>query len=283
LIPFRLDDLAPPIAGLAWQGAGSRPLVAIHGWLDNAASFLQIAPWLDCRSLHAVDLPGHGHSGHLEAVGGYHVADHVAAVEQVMLALGGEPVDLVGHSLGALVASLHAATFPGRVRRLVLIEGLAPPVESHVGPAERLARHVAARLRPARPGRSYRDVESAVAARLAATPMSPDGARNIVERSLERAADGGLRWRSDRRLLLPAPVDFTEPQAVAFLGSIRCPTLVIKASDGLPVDADLEARLVGSLPQATTVVIPGGHHVHCDAPQACAEAINQFLSAADTR
>ena len=50
------------LAGLSWGDPSNRPLLALHGWLDNAASFSQLAPLLTDFYVVAVDLTGHGQS-----------------------------------------------------------------------------------------------------------------------------------------------------------------------------------------------------------------------------
>ena len=47
------------------------PVIALHGWLDNANSFARLAPKLAGLRIVALDLAGHGHSGHRPAGAGY--------------------------------------------------------------------------------------------------------------------------------------------------------------------------------------------------------------------
>ena len=113
------------LAGLQWPGEGE-PVLALHGWLDNAASFQPLAEPLG-HPLVALDFAGHGHSEHRPRHQATHYVDHVRDVLAVADQLGWDRFVLVGHSMGAGVACLFAATFPERVSRLVLIEGLGPP------------------------------------------------------------------------------------------------------------------------------------------------------------
>ena len=69
------------------------------------------------RTVLAVDLRGHGESGW---PGEYSIALMARDVGALLQRLGGPPVDVVGHSLGGLVAMRVAAAQPGLVRRLVL-------------------------------------------------------------------------------------------------------------------------------------------------------------------
>ena len=62
---FELDVPMGRIAGLRQGEAGQPRVLALHGWLDNAASFLPLAAHLDGVELVAPDLPGHGRSAHL--------------------------------------------------------------------------------------------------------------------------------------------------------------------------------------------------------------------------
>ncbi|MBU6477927.1 MAG: alpha/beta fold hydrolase, partial [Xanthomonadaceae bacterium] len=128
--PTELRIVTPfgEIAALQWGDAAAPPLLALHGWLDNAASFARLAPLLAWRQrVIALDLPGHGHSAHLpRGVRRYHIADQVDRVLDFADALKLERFDLLGHSLGAGIASLTAAAVPARIGKLALIEGLGP-------------------------------------------------------------------------------------------------------------------------------------------------------------
>jgi pimeloyl-ACP methyl ester carboxylesterase len=97
--------LAPPVVLLPGTGltAGS--------W-DTVAAALSVT-----RTVLAVDLRGHGES---EWPGEYSLVLMAADVGALLERWGGVPVDLVGHSLGGLVALRVAAAHPHRVRRLVL-------------------------------------------------------------------------------------------------------------------------------------------------------------------
>ena len=98
--------------------------MALHGWLDNGASFLPLAPWLGAFHLVCVDLPGHGHSDHKSTP--YVFVDWLDDLYQITQAAGWQRFILLGHSLGALIASAYAGVFPEQIERLILLEGLGP-------------------------------------------------------------------------------------------------------------------------------------------------------------
>ena len=112
---FTLDIPSGRIAGLRGGAANAPNVLALHGWLDNAASFVPLAAHLDGIELVAVDLPGHGRSAHLPPGADYSFAAAVNTVLDIADALGWERFSLLGHSMGAGIASLVAAACPQRI------------------------------------------------------------------------------------------------------------------------------------------------------------------------
>ena len=121
-----LDVSGRRIAARVWGPADGRRILALHGWLDNAASFDRLAPLLEGARIVAVDLPGHGLSEHAPKGCSYHFFDWPADVLAITKALGWFEFDLMGHSMGAGIASLTPALAGGSVKRLILIEGIGP-------------------------------------------------------------------------------------------------------------------------------------------------------------
>ncbi|ERI51849.1 hypothetical protein N878_21240, partial [Pseudomonas sp. EGD-AK9] len=113
------------------------PVLALHGWLDNAASFARLAPKLDGLRIVALDFAGHGHSEHRPAGAGYALWDYAYDVLQVAEQFGWQRFSILGHSMGAITAVLLAAAMPERIARLALIDGLVPYTgEADTAPAK---------------------------------------------------------------------------------------------------------------------------------------------------
>lgn len=106
-------------------GAGERHVLAVHGVTASAMCWQAVARALPADwTLHAVDLRGRGHSTTLP--GPYGFDAHSADLRRACLALGLDRPVLVGHSLGAYIALLGAASHPGMFGALVLIDGGLP-------------------------------------------------------------------------------------------------------------------------------------------------------------
>ena len=109
-------------AGLAWGEASGVPTIALHGWMDNAASFYRLGPLLHGVRLCALDLSGYGRSELRPALRSSHPFEHVSDVLAVADRLGWERFSIVGHSMGANIALYVSGVVPERVHRCVLLD-----------------------------------------------------------------------------------------------------------------------------------------------------------------
>jgi len=121
-IGFRLAGPgAGPALGRA-SASAQAPLVLLHGIGSGSGSWVcQLAAFGDAREVLAWDAPGYGASAPVPAARPQ-AQDYGARIWAWLDALGvGEPVTLVGHSLGAIMAAAAAGLQPARVARLVLL------------------------------------------------------------------------------------------------------------------------------------------------------------------
>lgn len=264
------------LAAQVWGADDAPPLLALHGWLDNAGSFALLAPRLAERwRVIALDLPGHGHSDHLPGGAHYHFIDYVRIVLAAADALGLERYDLLGHSLGAGIASLVAAAAPQRIERLLLIEGLGPLGDDGAHTLQRFRDGLAPRRNNGKPLRVFRQIDQAVSARAIASGLRADLARPIVERGLLEITDG-WHWRSDPRLTRPSPLRLAEAQIHALLRGIAAPTALLLAQPATSYLPSHPMQLRAACVETIRVShMDGGHHLHLEHPQAVADWILQ--------
>jgi pimeloyl-ACP methyl ester carboxylesterase len=250
----------------------------MHGWLDNAASFVPLMPYLREFDVVALDLPGHGASSHRASGYDYAFVDWIHDALDALDVLGWKSARLLGHSMGAAIATLVAASAPERVEKMALIEALGPLAGAATTAGTRLREAVTARRTAAqRPRRVIANLETAVKARLAVGDMGDAAARLIVARNLE-AVEGGWRWRSDPRLVLPSHLRITEEAALSIVRAVEAPTLLIAADPPPPYfTAAMRDERVAQLRDGRQVVLPGGHHLHMEQPEVVAPLLLDFL------
>ncbi len=261
---------------------GAPRVIAIHGWLDNAATWDLLLPLLECYDVCALDLPGHGHSDHRPAGAPYHFVDNVADVIGAADALGWQEFGLLGHSLGASVATLVAGTIADRVTHVVCIEGFGALTTPADGAPAQLRKSIRRYADSRGERRRFSSLDEAVKARAGATRVSLDAARHLCERGTLEDSEG-LTWSSDPRLRYDSPVRLTEEQVLAFIAAIRAPVLLIRAKDGLDFPKDIYRVRVAACRNLRRVELPGHHHLHLESETVAAVAgeIASFDAACD--
>ena len=248
-----------------------QPVIALHGWLDNASTFHRLAPLLEGLRIVALDLPGHGHSQHRPVGVAYNIWDYAHDVLQVAEQFGWQRFSLLGHSMGAIVSVLLAGAMPQRIERLALIDGVLPltgepdSAPARLGAALQALLAVENKQKPV-----YPTQDKAVAARMKGlVPVSRTAAELLAQRGL-MPVPGGLTWRTDTRLTMPSSLRLTQQHALAFLARVSCPVSLVVASQGLVSEGMLrEARTKMDF---ETHRLEGGHHLHLD-DEAGAEAV----------
>jgi pimeloyl-ACP methyl ester carboxylesterase len=266
------------LRGKLWGPSDGYPTLALHGWLDNAASFDYLAPKLDEHLVFAVDLPGHGLSDHLPDGANYHLLDSVGFLFQALEQLQWQRPIIMGHSLGGALATLMASSMPEKVGELILLDALGPLSEEITQGPQRLGLAVKKIMSASMRGaKSYPSQVSMIRARMDVNGLSNDAARALVLRG-SRAVEQGFKWRFDPRLLLPSLLYFSEDQVLTFLQQIESPALLICADGGIIINNPLLARRIAQVKKITHTVVKGHHHLQMDSSAEVAKVIKAHIN-----
>lgn len=268
------------IAGLEWGSEKGLQVLALHGWMDHAASFAVLAPRLNGCHVVALDLSGQGLSGHRAAHASYNIWDDLPQILRVLDALGWKECVLLGHSRGANISALLAAAMPERVRGFIALDSLAPEPVAQDFVTTLRAYLTEVPTQAARPPRSFPTREAYIARR-----AEQGNARAVAEALAERALkDGPESWhlRGDRRLFAGSAAKLDRDDVEAVLRAIRAPVLNIWAADGIRARREGTAELArwgGELiADYESVEIAGDHHFHLDpdAAEQIAKAMTEW-------
>lgn len=278
---IRINVAGRELAAKQWGDSDQPAIVALHGWLDNAATFDRLAPLLEGYRVIAMDFAGHGFSGHRPEGMRYHMLDNVDDVEGLVDALDLDSFVMMGHSMGAGIATLLSGSFPERIKKLVLIEGVGPHA-SEDSEAPNILRKAVTDMKRAGAKRKpiYETREEAIEARMKGIGGISHGASaSLCSRGLVEVP-GGYTWRSDHRVTMSSAIRLTESMVGAYLQKLVMPTLLITGNqsffDGNPVFAKRAALI----PDLNHVALEGNHHLHVepDTYLPVADAINEFLA-----
>ncbi len=249
------------MSSLAFDVHGSGPrLVALHGFTQDASHWDTLAPWLGKgRELVTVDLPGHGRSSEVEL-------DLEGTAHEILALAGGEPIDLLGYSLGARTALVAALADPSRIRRLILISGTAG-IED---PAERSQRRSADEALAAELEET-RDVEGFLRRWLSQPMFERLGGAAHLDSRLANSPEGLAR---SLRLMGTGTM---EPRW-GVLGDLEVPTLVLAGTKDTKF-AGLAQRLNAQLAASAFSLIPGANHAcHLECPDRVGTTIASWLA-----
>lgn len=276
----RLDLPGLEVAAKVWGRDGGRPVVALHGWLDNAASFDALVPQLgDGLQVAALDLPGHGRSQHRGPAEAYHFIDWVAVVMQAVDALGWESFSLLGHSMGAAIASLVGAVACEQVERMVFLDGLGPWTTPADETVEQVRKALGEeKLHRGQRWRCYDTVEDMLSALAKSRDdVSKERLRLLIKRGTRRSEDGRWTFSYDRKLRTASRMRLTEGQVISFLEALACPVLLVRPRWGWPVEEAVMERRMEAVEGLEVMEVEGGHHVHLEAPERMSTAVGEFL------
>ena len=280
-----VDVLGLPIHYLEWGTPIGEPLVLIHGFLDQARSWELLVGFLEQRMdpplwIIAPDCRGHGDSGWAGAGGYYHFPDYVFDLDCVVRALRVSRFKLVGHSMGGTISFLYAGTFPERVTRLVLIEGMGPPGMNFSDAPTRMEKWISeVQERGRNHFHEYNSIEAG------ARQLQRTNARLNDDLALELARDGMKQnhrgkwvWKFDPLHRTAAPQPFYSFQAIEFLRRIDCPVMILEGKESHQTQRlDKQARLDALRDKRIVQVDHAGHMVHQDNPETLAALLADFL------
>jgi pimeloyl-ACP methyl ester carboxylesterase len=266
---------------------GRAPLLMLHGWMDVAASFQFVVDALPAdRLVFALDWRGFGLSQR-SGSDAYWFPDYLGDLDAVLdLLMPGQPLDLLGHSMGANVAMIYAGVRPERIRRLVNLEGFGMP-ESHPRQAPKRYAKWLDELKETAQLRSYGSLE-AVAERLRKTNplLSETRAAWLAGHWSRRREDGQYEILGDPAHKRTNPALYQKAEVLECWKQITAPVMWVEG-DRTDITkwwgeryprADFDARLAVLPGVEKHVLSPAGHMLHHDQPEQLAVLIEQFLS-----
>ncbi|MFZ0499919.1 MAG: alpha/beta hydrolase [Steroidobacteraceae bacterium] len=242
------------------------PVVLIHGYTDSDLDWAPLVPYLSPQlRLVLIDLRGHGVSSKPECC--YTRLDFAYDVKLLLDALGIQRADIVGHSLGSMIAQTFAEYWPQRTARVVLISSTGGP--------------------PPGSGPRKPEFDYAAAIRRLKEPIDPDSAFMKEWWASPKPVDPEyLRRQRVNAAAIPLEVwlavldqGLVDSDLQRTLPRLRAPTLLIWGGADPIMEPAVRWTLRRALPRAKVVIFPGlGHNPFWEDPRACAAVINKFLA-----
>jgi pimeloyl-ACP methyl ester carboxylesterase len=257
-VPATLDTETLEVQGLRTRhlisGEGPRAVLVLHGWgASIEAAYPIVAGLAPVARVHALDLPGFGDSALPPEPWG--VEQYQAFVAAYMDAVGVARATIVAHSNGGRIAIRMAATEPGRVAKLVLVD--------------------AAGIRPKRTFRWYRRVAMAKAGKHAARHFGAPGER-LRDALLAKAASADYAAAGELR---PTLVKLVNADLRPYMPRIAAPTLLVWGAEDTDTPVAMAQEMERLIPDTGLVVLQGaGHFSYADQPARFARIVSHFIA-----
>lgn len=262
-------------------------LVMLHGWLDNAGSFDVLSPHLvnlpSVSACCAIDLAGHGRSDHRQDFLPYTLWDDAIDVCAWIKTQALDSVILVGHSRGAMVASIAASLLEEQISHLLLLDGAWPEPQSEAVLVEALQKALQQRTGIPKKATRFPSRKAALEARANSRfPVTTMAAECLAERGLIQQSSSYI-WKADPKLHLVGGLKLSLTALQALSQNIRAKVHLWIAEKGVLTNTSARQMLCQVFPSIVLHDIEGNHHFHMDDAivNKLTEDIGQVLSEID--
>jgi len=280
-----IDAQGLQIHCLEWGHSDGEPLILVHGYLDLADSWRAFVAALETGQPNlrviAPDCRGHGDSGWIGAGGYYHFPDYVFDLDCVVRAHSLNSFALIGHSMGGTISLLYAGTFPERIKKLVLIEGIGPVGMTFSDAPLRMEKWITElHERGRRHFREYTSLAAGAGQLRQTNPrLSESTALEIARAAMKQNDRGKWIWKFDPLHRTTAPQPFYTAQALEFLRRIQSPVLLIDGAQSRQMRrTDKQERYAAVANHQRVTIAGAGHMVHQDNPEQLADVVGDFIT-----
>ncbi|CAH0715750.1 unnamed protein product, partial [Brenthis ino] len=294
---FTVEEIEIPVpwghvAGRWWGPRNKQPLIAIHGWQDNAGTWDNLIPLLSANmSVLCIDLPGHGLSSHYPTGMLYYIFwDGVVLLRRIVKHFKWEKISLMGHSLGGALSFMYAASFPDEVDRIICIDIASPAVRPPAHMVQNTAGMIEKNLEYENlpedkiPCYDYKEMIDIVCFAYKGS-VSRENCEVLMKRGMAptpaHMKKKGYYFKRDPRLKVAGLGMMSIETALEYAGNVKCKVLNIRAIPGQKwerIDYYLEViKKLKKTADVSYVEVEGTHHVHLNAPQNIVTYIEDFL------
>ena len=251
--------------------AGKPAILCVHGGAAHAHWFDFIASGFTADyHVRAIDQRGHGDSEWDQSpTPDYSYQRYAADLNEAVDKLGLRDFILVGHSMGGVVSTVYASTYPGRAKAFILIDSTI------CMPPERIASMQAVGNRE---GRHYATQEEFLAnykVRPAGSVAAPEVIRHIAQHSGRPFEDGRWRYKVDRKIYAMRQ----RMDSFSYWSHIKMPALLVKGDRSARITAEVIAEVKSRAPQVQVAeVADSDHHVTLDNPPGFVQVMREFIN-----
>ncbi|MFN8673220.1 MAG: alpha/beta hydrolase [Candidatus Sericytochromatia bacterium] len=258
----------------------SKPvIIMLHGFMDFSHSFDLLAKNLkDHYEIYAWDARGFGNTEWVHKSGYYYFSEYIYDLSLFLDFIGKEQYILLGHSMGGIIASLYAGTYPEKVTKLINLEGWFFRNPNPEEAPEKMRTWIE-QLKSLNENSNMKNLEDAAKRLMKNDPLLVKEIAYHLAYHGTKEIDGYYYWKHDPTHKTISPTLTNLDQIKAFIKNIVCPILLLKGSE--------KHNFLGSsnfingesfFEKAKIYEIENsGHNLHLHQPEKIAQIITEFL------
>ncbi|KAH8415739.1 hypothetical protein KR222_011732 [Zaprionus bogoriensis] len=276
-----------------WYGPRHvRPILGMHGWMDNAGSFDTLAPLLPPHlPFLSIDVPGHGLSSWLPKGAIYHSLELVQLVLRIMKIYKWEKVSILGHSMSSMNGFVFGSMFPDKLDMFIGLDVMKPLIRTEKQFIEKLAERLQDNLKleervdDGSEPPAYEWDKLVERLHLGTNKsISLESCKYLLQRSCKPSRRDPTKFYFSRDHRLKASVVYTlsNETVLEMASRIKTPYMFVKALQA-PYYEDKKyynhaLEVLRKNPLFEYYEVEGSHHVHLNEPEKVAPLINAFIN-----
>lgn len=272
-----------------WPRSSRPKLLFLHGWMDCALSFQQVIDILppiydiyalNWRGFGGSDWQAHGYYERMVMLQDLHaVLEHISP---------NTPIHIIGHSMGSMLATHYASLFPKRVHSLTMAEGFGmPALEDATDIRQRMQRFVSGPA--AKTPKPIKNLDTLAIKLQQRNPAMNMDFAHFMAQALTQYHDGAWYYHADPKHDLPQAHPYDWHRLKTLWPHLSMPVLWLQGealvhNHYLKQIQSVLAQRQALLPNlhASITLKGSGHMLQWEAPQAFAQALDDFLRQLDT-
>lgn len=279
------------VAGKWWGNTNEQPVVALHGWQDNAGTYDPLLEFLPGSTpVLALDLPGHGFSSHYHDGMLYHFSSFVIVIRRVLNYYNWQrKLTIMGHSGGGVIAFVFASIYSELVNTLITLDAVKPLTLKDPHSIPKLGRRIDTIISKSKRklGENSKYMLKEIQNRWVESTkgsLTLEAVEILSKRGVQLDVESGQYYLTrDPKLKLNALQHFDEDQYLEMANSIKCNFLAIRFNESRFVKESLtnSHTFVEAVSKTATsfklVSVEGDHHAHLTNPKIVGSVLSQYI------
>ncbi|KAK0178686.1 hypothetical protein PV327_007555 [Microctonus hyperodae] len=277
------------LTGKHWGPTNIQPIIAVHGWQDNAASFDPLMNYIsEDNSILAIDLPGHGKSSWIPNGFIYDFLIYTQTIDRIRQHYNMDKIAIIGHSMGGMISFNYACNFPQNMKFIAALDYYkCPPWNANKYQRRftkewqqffKLEKNITASPCYEESDLMKKSIEAT------GNSLNESTCKILYSRGTKKNPDGTISFTRDPRVkYFTLSNIFTHEYMKDIATRLNFPYRILKGencdfNESEESYYDVMKVIENRSEDFKYHIVPGTHHFHMDNPEGVAKILNPFIA-----